>query len=116
MCSSEDNNRPDDSYTVYKIDECANEEDIQIPAEALFQIGCLLADDKDNSQNIASAAGFFQNAAEQGLAEAQYNLGVCYINGWGVPQDVEEAIKWLRKAAEQGYEDAIDALKALEVD
>ncbi len=40
--------------------------------------------------------------AEQGDAEAQYNLGVMYTNGQGVPQDDAEALQWYRKAAEQG--------------
>ncbi len=40
--------------------------------------------------------------AEQGDAEAQYNLGSMYDEGLGVPQDYAEAVKWYRKAAEQG--------------
>ncbi len=40
--------------------------------------------------------------AEQGNAKAQYNLGVMYRNGHGVPQDDAEAMGWWRKAAEQG--------------
>lgn len=41
-------------------------------------------------------------AAEQGDADAQYNLSVMYYNGQGVRQDYAEAVKWLRQAAEQG--------------
>ena len=41
--------------------------------------------------------------AEQGDASAQYNLGVMYANGEGVPQDYAEALKWYHLAAEQGY-------------
>ncbi len=44
--------------------------------------------------------------AEQGNAKAQYNLGVMYDNGQGVPQDYAKAVEWYRKAAEQGYADA----------
>ena len=44
--------------------------------------------------------------AEQGYAEAQYNLGVMYANGQGAPEDDTEAAKWYRKAAEQGYAEA----------
>ncbi len=40
--------------------------------------------------------------AEKGDPEAQFNLGVLYINGRGVAKDVIEGIKWYRKAAEQG--------------
>ena len=41
--------------------------------------------------------------AEQGEAEAQYDLGVMYANGLGVPEDDAEAVRWLRLAAGQGY-------------
>ena len=34
---------------------------------------------------------------------AQYNLGVMYDKGQGVPQDYKTAVKWYRLAAEQGY-------------
>ena len=44
-----------------------------------------------------------RQAAEQGDAEAQYNLGVICNNGEGVPQDDAEAVRWFRLAAEQGY-------------
>ena len=40
--------------------------------------------------------------AEQGVAEAQYNLGVMYSNGTGVPENDAEALKWYRLAAAQG--------------
>jgi hypothetical protein len=40
--------------------------------------------------------------AEGGDAIAQYNLGVEYASGQGVLQDYTEAVKWWRKAAEQG--------------
>jgi TPR repeat protein len=44
---------------------------------------------------------FFTVQAEQGDAEAQYYLGLMYDRGQGVPQDHAEAVKWLRRAAEQ---------------
>ena len=50
-------------------------------------------------------AGDFETtkkAAEQGDAEAQYNLGVMYANGDGLPEDDAEAVRWYRMAAEQG--------------
>ena len=41
-------------------------------------------------------------AADQGHANAQFNLGFMYENGQGVGQDFGEAIKWYRMAADQG--------------
>ena len=46
---------------------------------------------------------WYRRAAEQGLADAQYNLGVTYIIGKGVPQDYAEAVYWFRQAVEQGH-------------
>ena len=43
-----------------------------------------------------------QKAAEQGLADAQYNLGVFYDGGTGIVQDHKQAVEWYRKAAIQG--------------
>jgi hypothetical protein len=33
-------------------------------------------------------------------------VGIMYFNGQGVPQDYAEAVKWYRKAADQGYAEA----------
>jgi TPR repeat protein len=41
-------------------------------------------------------------AAEQGNAPAQFELGRMYDHGEGVAKDPVEAVKWYRKAAEQG--------------
>ena len=43
-----------------------------------------------------------RQAAEQGDARAQFNLGFMYHEGKGVPQDAAEAVRWFRLAAEQG--------------
>lgn len=58
------------------------------------------------SEDYAEAVKWYRKAAEQGLAVAQNDLGVCYENGEGVPQDYAEAVKWYRKAAEQGNVEA----------
>jgi len=41
-------------------------------------------------------------AAEQGDAKAQEELGLMYLTGRGVEQDDVQAVYWYRKAAEQG--------------
>ena len=48
----------------------------------------------------------YTKAAEQGFADAQYNLGWCYSNGTGVLQDYKQAVYWYTKASEQGYANA----------
>ncbi|NNK96376.1 MAG: sel1 repeat family protein [Desulfobacterales bacterium] len=51
--------------------------------------------------------------AQQGYSDAQYNLGLIYENGEGVPQSDKKAAQWYRKAAEQGYPAAKNKLEIL---
>ncbi|MEK9941784.1 MAG: tetratricopeptide repeat protein [Gammaproteobacteria bacterium] len=53
--------------------------------------------------DFATALREWRPLAEQGNATAQFNLGVMYRQGQGVPQDDKEAVNWYRKSAEQGY-------------
>ena len=52
--------------------------------------------------DYATAIRGFLVHAEQGDATAQYNLGLMYAKGEGVPENDAEAVGWFRKAAEQG--------------
>ena len=45
-------------------------------------------------------------AAEQGNATAQFNRGLKYASGKGVPQDDAEAVRWYRLAADQSVASA----------
>ena len=56
--------------------------------------------------DYATALRILRPLAEQGYASAQFNLGVMYNKGQGIPQDYAEALKWHRLAAEQGYASA----------
>ena len=42
----------------------------------------------------AQALTWFRKAADQGHAQAQFNLGIMYANGQGVPQDAAQAVSW----------------------
>jgi len=48
--------------------------------------------------------------AEAGQAEAQFDLGVLYAQGFGVLRDLNAAASWYRKAADQGNAEAQFAL------
>ena len=58
------------------------------------------------SGDFATALKEWKPLAGQGDADAQTNLGLMYQNGWGVPQDDKEAVRWYTLAAEQGYANA----------
>jgi TPR repeat protein len=41
--------------------------------------------------------------ADQGDADAQWDMGYRYHNGQGVPQDDAQAVRWFQRAAYQGH-------------
>ena len=51
-----------------------------------------------------------RSAAEQGDANAQFNLGLMYGTGRGVRPDDAEAVRWYRLAADQGHAIAQNSL------
>lgn len=69
-----------------------------VPAWADFQAGM----DANTRGDYATALREWQPLAEQGDALAQYNLGVLYRKGRGMPQDDVQARQWYAKAAAQG--------------
>jgi hypothetical protein len=49
---------------------------------------------------------WFRKAAEQGDVRSQYNLGILYEMGAGIPVDYAESMKWFQKAARQDHTEA----------
>ena len=58
--------------------------------------------DAAKKEDYATALKEWTPLAEQGLAEAQFNLGLTYRLGRGVSQDYYTAVKWYLLSAEQG--------------
>lgn len=58
----------------------------------------------------AVSAKKLMKAADKGDATAQYELGLCYLEGRGVPQDSLECFSWINKAATQGLTAALNQL------
>ena len=67
--------------------------------EELYGKGLALHEEGDYD----SAAVFFQHAAEQGNAAAQFQLGIYHELGQGVCVDERLAAQWYRKAKHQGH-------------
>ena len=55
-----------------------------------------------NRKDYVTAAKLMRLAADQGIANAQFNLSLMYKNGRGVTHDYKEAVKWYRLSADQG--------------
>lgn len=53
--------------------------------------------------DYTQAARLFSPLAEQGVASAQFYLGLMHEKGRGVRQEHSVALMWFRKAAMQGY-------------
>jgi S1-C subfamily serine protease len=66
------------------------------------------------NKDDVEAVNWYRKAAEQGFADAQYNLGVMYSKGDGVPKDYVESYKWRVLAASQGDETAKKSVSAYE--
>ena len=79
------------------------------PASANFQKGL----DAAKSGDYATALKEWKPLAEQGMAAAQYNLGLMYLEGLGVTQDYKAAFKWYKMAAEKGHTDAQSQLATM---
>jgi TPR repeat protein len=52
------------------------------------------------------AVFWFKEAATSGVANAQYNLGVLYQQGLGVPKDIPKTVQWYRAAAKKNHPEA----------
>ena len=106
------------SAAVFRLPAQQNEADRKVLAEiragadkgdakAQYELGrAFFSGTLGVAKDEAEAVKWFRKAAEQNVADAQYNLGVCYANGQGVTEDDAESVKWFRKAAEQNLADA----------
>lgn len=52
--------------------------------------------------NYRSAYRGFKSLAQDQHVEAQYRLGLLYLNGQGARKDVDQGLAWLKQAAENG--------------
>jgi len=70
-------------------------------AEAQFNLGLQFAR-AGAAQDYAQAAHWYRQAADQSHSLAQFNLGIMYGAGQGVPRDEATSFGWMQKAADQG--------------
>jgi TPR repeat protein len=56
--------------------------------------------------NFAEAYCVLKPYAEAGDAEAQYNIGWMYLNGYGLMMNDSKALEWWQRSSDQGYTDA----------
>ena len=64
-------------------------------------------------QDYTKAKQWFEKAANQGVADAQFNLGVMYGQGKGVRQDYAKAKEWVGESCDNGLKKGCDAYRIL---
>ena len=52
----------------------------------------------------------YYNAAQDGDPKAQFNYGLCLLNGVNINRNINDGFKWIAKAAKSGSPDALDWL------
>lgn len=74
-------------------------------AKAMHNLGVLMTQ-SGKQDELKPALTWFERAAEFGVRDSQYNLGIMYARGFGVPVDLAAAYKWFSVAAVGGDADA----------
>ncbi len=64
-------------------------------------------------KDYGKAVAWYRKAALQNDSQAQFHLGVKYVNGHGVPADEKLAYVWFAIAFNNGYQKAASPLKML---
>jgi tetratricopeptide (TPR) repeat protein len=80
-------------------------EDDARPGEYYFKLGANAFQHKD----YAHAVKMYEVAASWAYKPAQFNLGVMYARGQGVPVDLPRAMAWMALAAERNDQEYVDA-------
>ncbi len=91
---------------IYWLTESAQNEN----PYAYLSIGRIFIDGEIIEQDCELGFDCVGVAANMGLAEAQYILGLLYEDGIGTPRNHDMAIAWLSEANNNGHPNALDAL------
>jgi uncharacterized protein len=81
---------------------------------ARFNLGILQYNGLGVPWNPFNAYGNFVYCAEKGMVEAQYLVGILQTEDLIVPRNLDNAARWVRAAADSGYEPAKRALVQIE--
>ena len=65
------------------------------------------------SAELPTAAKWFEKAAERGVVDSQFNLGVLFESGQGLPKSMTDAFVWYSIAATQGDQFAKKRIEVL---
>ena len=63
--------------------------------------------------DVAGAFALLSRAARAGIPEAEFRVGRCYLEGTGVPPSRADGVRWVERAATNGYVEAQALLATL---
>lgn len=98
-----------ESAAVKEIDDTAAKEMDNTAVENIDNAAAKDLDDAVGAMrtgNFAVAYCIMRPLADSGDADAQYNIGWMYLNGYGLRIDDSLALEWWQKASQQGHTDA----------
>ena len=68
----------------------------------MHDLAVFMAEGDGGPQSYAGAVEWFRKAAEFGIVDSQYNLGVLYEQGLGISPNLTEAMFWYEIAGKNG--------------
>jgi len=102
----------DDGYAAYKNGEYHDAQVVLLPlaesghGKAMNIIGRMYDDGRGYVKDTKTACDWYEKSANAGYASGQNNYAVCFKRGDGREFNLDKAILWWEKAAEQGDVDA----------
>ncbi|AWT60220.1 MAG: Secretory immunoglobulin A-binding protein EsiB [Candidatus Moanabacter tarae] len=72
----------------------------------ITHFGWMVVDGESFRNNYQNTLDYISGLAKKDIRWAQYNMGVIYEEGRGVPTDMKEALIWYKKAADNGHNKA----------
>jgi len=102
-------------YAYAKAEKTAPKIVERLASQAPVSTIVALAQTHASAKDYKKAAEWYENAARQGDAEAQYSLGKLYETGNGVTTNIVKARSLFKDAASQGHEGAARAMEQIKI-
>jgi len=101
---------PKDPFEAIKWFKIARENGATGTRKEIATAQANIANDFYENKNFIEAVKWSKKSAKKGHSQAQFNIGVAYITGKGVPKNPYKALKWFEMAKENGDPEAQNAL------
>ena len=83
--------------------------------EAMYRLGrSYMSYNRGSPYDPPQGRELLRSAAEQGYVPAQMTLGSYFLSGLSTPQNQQEALRWFRRAADQGSREAKTVINDVE--